>query len=81
MEERRESTPDLEYRAVASLSHDKVNVTLDDVLRVEKIINCWRDAGKLIATMPKSDQPSSIVEESSVLETPITGKKREPKKS
>ena len=46
-----DSVVDLEFAAIASLSQS-TGVSFDQVLRAEAIMNCWREAGKLIATMP-----------------------------
>ena len=55
VEEYRESRRDAEYRAISSLSLDKVNVEFDDILRADEIMHCWREAGKIVATMPKPE--------------------------
>ena len=69
-EEHRESSGELEWAATASLAQSNgvgpagsqqissntgaAYVTLEDILRVDRIMQCWRDAGKMVATMPSS---------------------------
>ena len=49
---RTDELTDAEYKAIASLSDVFPNITLEDIVRAEQILDCWRDAGKIVATMP-----------------------------
>ena len=64
-EEKEKPNGEAEYDAVASLATDKANISFDDLIRMEQIMQCWKDAGKLISfkssTFSDKSQESSIV--------------------
>lgn len=61
IEERLQSFGLAEYDAIASLSGHQSSglISFDDVMKADQILLCWREAGKLVATMPRRKGESS----------------------